>query len=324
MEKMVVGTQTMKQKERKRYAISWMMASVVLLSAGPALMAQRAVRADTLNTPGVCKRMYLTLDVPEGEIFLESSGQCGSSFVQFSSPHGSTMHHVAESWSQSGIMNRRFFLGHAQAKGPSPLVAENTMLPPIMGAGFQSYSIGYRQDPSVQTHLTVRLEKGGLLLEPSLLHLEHLDIHSSFANVNLQYDAPNQSAMEDLTVHVARATLVVKNLEFARARLVQLQNDMGDTRIWLGNGLHPGSQVRLRAGAGNVMLYVDEHHPVEIQVRTSLFSGAEIHDSFQEVAPGIFRNHAYQMGHARPNFKPTVITCQLDMGKLFVVEAARD
>ncbi len=285
------------------------------------LEAQRSVSDSPLPTPSGVKQLNLTLDIPTGGLYLESSGKCGFSSVQLSSSQSGYAHRISNEVAGSGILTRQIQLGAFNARSATVASRSSEIFNPLStpAQGVTSdISTKYLADPSLVTNLSVLVSQEGALLDLSNLSLNRLSVSSNTGTVHLLYNAPNTRQMEELTINVARALLVIKNLDFAYARTVHVRNDMGDTRIWLGNGLHPGSNVTVKCGTGNLFVYVDRGHPVEIHLRETFLSASSIKDSFQEINTGVYRN-----GACRYHTGTTPITrifCQMDMGKVTIVE----
>ena len=62
---------------------------------------------------------------------------------------------------------------------------------------------------------------------------------SAFSDVWVYYEKPNQCVMKKMDIHAVRAKVTVENIECARAELISVQNDMGDTEVRLNNHEQP-------------------------------------------------------------------------------------
>ena len=147
--------------------------------------------------------------------------------------------------------------------------------------------------------------------------VRNLEIHSAFSDVNLVYDESNQSIMQKMDIHAARANVLIDNIEKARVKLVTIKNDMGNTKISFGSNSTLYSTVYIQAGVGNCTISVDENHPVKIIVKRGMFAGMEIGDEFTQIEKNVFVNRAYRSDHPA---EATKIICNVDLGDINLVK----
>jgi len=179
-----------------------------------------------------------------------------------------------------------------------------------------TYKACYNPDPNIPTELVMDLGRGRSRLDFSDLSLTNVIINTAFSDVTLTYSSANKAKMEQMKIHAAKAKIILKNPEYARADLISIQNDMGDTKVILGNGHHPGSTIFVQAGMGGCMLILHKNHPVKIVVRKGLLAGEEIPPNFVKIAKNEYANAAYQ----RYPKRATTFICNIDFGNLLVIE----
>ena len=110
----------------------------------------------------------------------------------------------------------------------------------------------------------------------------------------------------------------MENVEKAKAELVSVQNDMGETRLILGDGNVHKSTIYLQSGVGNCILVIDEKQPVMIVLKMGLFSKLDNQGNFEKLQneKEVYVNKAY---HENPQ-KVTKIICSLDLGDITLVK----
>lgn len=286
------------------------------------LVAQSNQRVDTLVTHPTSSHMFLNIEVPAGEVFMKSSGVCGKSVSRFFSPDPSVKSEMDESTDNQGNLVRKVRLkAPAPAESaPSPTSAARMAFTEQMtsldwsGNGTSSQS-AFDPDPTLSTDLFVDLGVGSSRLDFSGLSLSNVSINSAFADVYVTYSSPNLVEMKEMDIHAAKANIVVKNLELAKAELITIQNDMGETKIILGKGQFSPTTVYIQSGVGSCTLVIDESQPTKLVLKTGFFSTVDVPESFSKTGKGIYTNAAYK---SHPD-KATKIICNIDFGNISVM-----
>ena len=283
-------------------------------------LAQTFHRIDTLPQPVGTAHTFLNVEIPSGETFFRSSGNCGTSLYQLSSLDSVAHYEVFSETDPHGN-----FLATIRLRQPDPQEASRslTAAPNFRMTekltNLDTYSepdafvSEFNPDPSTSTDLYVDLGVGATRMDLSGMTLHNVSVNSAFSDVMIAYSSPNQMEMEEMDIHVASADVVLKNIEHAKAKLVTVRNDMGETKIILGAGQKPGSTIFLQSGVGNCVLVLDKDHPVELVLKTGFFSKVDLPENFTKTSKGIYQNNI-----GAPT--RTKIICNLDFGNVSVME----
>lgn len=265
-------------------------------------------------------QMLLKMEIPMGETFVRASGCEGSAMYQLSVPDSLPHHAVEERESGNGTysctikmtppQNNMGATASANLRMADQLTALNTYADP------KAYIAAFCPDPNLNTDLFLDLGVGASRLDLSDLRLNNVTINSAFADVLVHYDKPNRQEMTQMTIHAANANVVLKNLEQARSRHVVVHNDMGNTKMILGKGYVPNSEIRVRSGVGGFTLVLDSKQAVELILNTGFFSEVELPETFKKISDGTYINQAVQDS---PDQR-IKIHCEVDFGKIVVIE----
>jgi hypothetical protein len=286
--------------------------------------AQSTYQIDTIPTFS-STHMDLRIDIPVGEIHMGTSGICGASVSRVLTPDPQILQRVHTTIDPNGNLIRVVNYEHPRARqeqnsalartAASDLRVSTNITDAEISAG-ESYKAEYLPDPSMSTSLYVDLGVGASRLDLSGLSLTGVDINSAFSDVTVTYSQPNLVTMEKMDVHAAKANLVLKNLEYARAEMITIQNDMGETKVIIGNGYFPGSTFFIQSGVGSCSLIIHKKQPVQIILRKGFFSSLELPESYQLVSKGVYANEAFV---TNPE-KGIKIICNIDFGNISVIE----
>lgn len=288
------------------------------------LLAQE--KLDTLRTKVTSTHMYLNIAVPKGKIHIQPSTVCGASVARTVSTRSGIRPQVRED--QNG--NLRVTVGAAQetpdqlipksaSKGVSSLQEfkqEISSFSSLARVSSSEVTTEFMPDPTLSTELHVNVGSGGSKLDLSGLNLYKASINSAFSDVWIYYDKPNQCVMKKMDIHAAKAKILIENIEYAKAELVSIQNDMGNTEVILGNNAQPGSTIFLSSGAGSCILYVHPEHPTKIVVREGYFSKVNVEGDFEVLDKTAFVNMAFY----QPDSKYTTVICSTDFGSITIKE----
>lgn len=290
--------------------------------------AQPVVRtSDTLWADGVATHMYLNIEVPSGELFMRSSGTCGMSVSHLAAPD-SQMHHRVERRRDRYGNEQRVVYYHPQR--PQPLAAQRDRAlsaPSSLRLADQLSHLDtytreercrseYVADPTISTDLALDLGVGATRLDLSGLTLRNVSINSAFSDVVVMFTSPNQMEMEKMDIHAAKGDIFLKHLEMARAELVTVRNDMGETTLILGGSRPAQSTIYLQSGVGGCTLIVDPRQPVRIVLKTGLFASVEVAEGFQVKEKHVLVNEAY----VRNPSQVTTVICTADLGTVSIME----
>ncbi|MDX2248503.1 MAG: hypothetical protein SF052_17090 [Bacteroidia bacterium] len=284
--------------------------------------AQTVYKADTIQTDESLPHIYLNLEIPVGEMFMKSSGVCGTSFSRLYAPDSFVHHHIITRTNPNGNQFRTIRLEStlgAKAVQPSPTARmrftdQMTSLDVFSDKG--SYKSEFLPDPSLSTDLYVDLGVGGSILDLSGLTLNNVSVNSAFSNVVMTYSSPNQTPMKKMDIHAASADLTLKNLEMARADLITIQNDMGATKLIIGNSLKSRSTIYLQSGVGSCTLVLDPRQPTQITLKSGFFASVDVADTFKELQKGVYTNKACEQTPEQC----LKIICNIDFGSISVIQ----
>ena len=307
-------------------------ASMKLLSAWLLVLTGGAVwgqtvhhHIDTLPTGHGQTQVFMHVDIPSGQVFLKSSQHCGTSFAKFSTPDRNVRPHVVSTVDQYGNLSRKMTLLYPESQNEainSKLTANMRLSRRLLRfdedeATPQKYMTEYRVDPSIPTDLKLNLNVGASRMDFTEMALRNVDIRSVFSDVLIDYKGPNPIEMKQMEIEVIRAKVVLKNVECARADAIRVKNDMGDTKVILGDSFLCKSDVWIQGGTGNCELMIDKNHPVKvIMLNNGFFTTVNFDGYFKEIEPGVYVNRAYQQS---PKVA-TKIRCTVDFGRLYIVE----
>jgi len=280
------------------------------------LPAQVSLKIDTLATDEGATNMLLNIKVPTGEMFLTSSGICGKSLSCLSVPQDYTKPHYSSKVAANGTVHRNIEVQYAEtASGNSvnsDVAATMRLANPSTPKNNRSE---YKLDPSLETELKLDLGSGAVWLDLSSMHIKGVEINSAFSDVLISYSQPNMISMEKMDIHAAKAKIILKNLEMAKAKNIDVRNEMGDTKLVLGDKGRPASKIYVKSGVGDCTLIVDKNQPTKIVLSVGMFSKVEVDESFKPHGKGTYVNEAY---HYNPG-KCTTVFCEVDLGKITVL-----
>jgi hypothetical protein len=289
---------------------------------------------DTLPTERDINHIHLNIRIPNGEVFMQSSNLCGSSITKLHTHDKQLKHRLEHSKDAMGNPIRTL---HLEMHTPEELRTKN-ITQNVSGESsgdfsrqvfkFNNYGEHkdvrsvYNPDPSVSTDLYLDLGIGRSRLDLSDLSLNKVEIHSAFSDLHLTYNLPNRVQMEKMDIHAAKAKIVLKNLDMARANIVSIVNDMGDTKMVLGDGQYAGTTIYVQQGMGDCTLILHPKHPIRIVLKSGIFSSSTLPEGFTK-AGNTFLNATGQLEVSqarREDREPrlTTIVCTVDFGSVSV------
>lgn len=277
------------------------------------LPAQVNPKIDTLHTDEGATNMLLNIKVPSGEMYLTSSGLCGKSLSSLSSSREQASHKYSSKVAVNGTVRRSIDVQYGGTGSGKAINSGSVATMRLANPGTPvSYRSEYKQDPSLDTELVLDLGSGGAMLDLSDMSISRVVINSAFSDVLVSYSKPNLVSMDEMEIHTARAKITLKNLEMARAKRIQVRNEMGDTKLVLGNNGRPASKIFVKSGVGDCMLIIDRNQPTKIVLEGGMFSKIEVEESFKPHGKGTYVNKAY---YSNPG-KCTTVFCEVDLGNI--------
>lgn len=285
--------------------------------------AQNVVQIDTLwSDPAHFANTY-TLSIPEGVTYLQASSTCGFAIAKVAATDTTRQLDIEEKLQSNSHLLRRLRLGEVNSnqgmkkKSILPTFRQN-LSASITNVGNTSrvHQASISLDPAILTDMSLDLGTGRAVLNLSDMSLSSVNIRSAMADVVVYYHSPNPQQMEKMNVHAIKADLTLKYPEYARAELIDIQNDVGNTEVILGNSYVPekNSHIVVHSGAGTCSILVHPQHPVKIYLRKGIFSSANISANFYKLSDEVYVNDAYKKAPE----KATIVNCHLDFGDLKV------
>jgi hypothetical protein len=267
--------------------------------------------------------MYLNIQIPAGEIFMKPSGICGTSIAKLSSPVPEARHLIQTRADQNGNLIRTISLAYTELQTrQSAFVDQSGSAFAEQIVTFESYAEKgeyksvFHPDPFMPTDMVLNLGVGRSRLDLSGMTLTNLSVNSMFSDVTITYTAPNKVEMKQMDIHAARAKVSVKNIEFARAELVSIRNDMGDTRVIIGSDYQSHGTIFIQSAMGGCTLVIDEAQPAKIILKSGIFTNKDISGAFSEIGDNIYANEAFLKGHDQF----FTIICNVDMGRIAILD----
>jgi hypothetical protein len=284
--------------------------------------AQSVKHEKTIFTDGSSSHMYLNVDVPSGELWINSSGHCGKSHSRMFAKDSAIVPHIETLKDKMGNLVRTLNMSQAPPRthhAPVANLRTQTELTNINKITEESeIKTVYRHDPSLSTDLKLNLGVGKASLDLSGLTLNNLSVRSVFSDVLVTYRKPNQAEMQKMDIHATKANVVLENIDQANVNMVSIQNDMGETRISIGPKEMNGSTIYVQSGVGNCTLVISEKQAVEIVLKQGMFSKLDNQGSFTKLPNGHYVNAAYQNSPSKAS--ACKIICSLDLGDVTLVK----
>ncbi len=277
-------------------------------------IAQTYHEIDTIPTHDYFNHLFLKINSPSGNIMVNSAEECGNIVTQLKTRQQSlTQKHDKQRDSSGNV-----YLTYSIEKNQHPQTFNARMAIPkaLTSEEAESYLASYTGDPNIPTNLWINLGSGSSKLNLTNMTLNNLRVQSAMSNVHITYDAPNQTDMQQMEIHVASADIKLENIEFARANVMNIRNDMGDTDLYLGNGYKPSTNIHIMSGTGSCNIYIKRDQPAKIILRNGIFSHTEFKGQFQEISSDVFVNMAYKQ---KPD-KACMIICETDLGTIRIIQ----
>lgn len=305
-------------------------AMVMLPILGRSQQAQ--IKEEHFLSDASASHLFLKVNVPGGELYLQQSGTCGTAvsrvFAADTSCKWMESRHIEP---RTRNVHQLLTLHHVgMAASPVSSASAGSLRetyrvdPTVSDQEARAVRSEFRPDPAISTDLNLHLGRGSSLLDLSQLTLHNLNIESAFSDLVITYSQPNQATMQQMNVHAANATIVLKHLEMSRAKLVKVQNDMGDTKIMLGPrpaNVAEVSVMELQNGVGDCLIVVDAQHPVRVIVTKGVLASvsASPEVGFNQVHGATQLTYQNQAASRLPESRITTIHAHLDFGKLTLI-----
>jgi hypothetical protein len=293
----------------------------ILILVGIPVTGQNLPKVDTIHTDASLTHMFLNIEVPSGEMAIHSSGVCGTSFSRLFAADSFVKQEINTRADQEGNHFQTIRL-HAPKAGENKVAPASNLRFSEQITSLDTYvdqashKTEFLADPSMSTDLFVDLGVGASTLDLSGLSLNNVSVNSAFSNIVIHYTQPNLVPMKKMDIHAASADISLKNIEHARAQLISIQNDMGQTELIIGDGDTPESTIYLQSGVGSCKLLIDKNQPIKLTLKSGFFSTVKVDGSFEKVQKNIYTNDAFKASKG----KYIKIICNIDFGSISVVE----
>lgn len=278
--------------------------------------AQTYHHIDTLPTQEAQTHLFLTIESPAGTMRIQSSGVCGQSISKITSQGEQSQPFVSTRHAGHGSILRTIRVTGRTENQAAGMGARMRLARGIAYAPRESYQAHYLSDPNLPTDLSLNLGSGPTQLDLSGLSLRNLTINSALSDLTISYSSPNQIQMKRMDIHAATADITLDHIEYARAKMINIRNDVGNIRIYLGDDYNHATNLMIMSGAGECSLLIHKNHPVKLIIKSGIFSRVSFQGEFAKVTQGIYTNQAYD----RHPDRGTTIICETDLGSITVLE----
>lgn len=275
------------------------------------LHSQPTIFIDTLLTRDE-GHIFLNIDSPSGALYFSNSGVCGQSFSKIAYNEPLVKHNVMQQADFNGNLKHLVHLEQSkQLDALSSRMRMNTRSLPS-----PPYEVWYKNDPTTSTDLALKLGQGKSEIDLTGLMISNLTIQSALSDIRLLFTTPNLTTMKELEIHTAASNISISHAECARAEMISIKNDIGNTDVFLGRYIFPKSQIHIMSGTGKCTLRIHPSHPVKLIVKRSMLSSFKLIGEFLEVEKDVFTNEAYK----KYPEKASIIICETDLGGIYVME----
>lgn len=269
---------------------------------------------DTIPTHDYYNHLFLKINSPSGNIYVKPAEQCGHIVTQLQTHEQSLTQQQQTRKDSFGNV----YLTYSIEKNQHPQTFNARMAIPkaLSYEEKETYTAMYTGDPNIPTNLWINMGSGSSKIDLSQMTLNNLRVQSAMSDVHITYSSPNKTDMHQMEIHVASANIKLENIEYARAEVINIRNDMGNTEISMGIGYKPATNVHIMSGTGDCTIRIKQQQPVKITLRNGMFSHAKISGSFEQLSDKVYANSSYR----RSPKGASMIICETDLGSIHIVE----
>lgn len=269
----------------------------VLISQIAWASPQQNVLLDSVRSNGRYQLVEFHLNIPVGQTFIQRTHAPGYSHIKAVMPKqyplpviktttkGNTL---VTDFSCNNKSNRQIATATGSSCNSYQFSSANTLV------DYSKMLWELNPDPEVPVALNMDLGYGATRLDLSDLNIRKLNVTSGASNVIITYTKPNRSDMEQMDIEAGMSTIVLRNIEFAKARNIRVANAMGKTKVILGHQCPTTSNIHIEVGAGSAVLMTSEKMPVRIVLDENLLSEITIPVEFTKNPGNIYVNKKYQ------------------------------
>ncbi len=276
---------------------------------------QNLSRMDSIPADSFFQRYDFFLDIPIGQTFINKNSCQSHHKVRFHAPERTAKTHILH----DTVKSRRVLQTQVS------MMSSNTSSYVASISNASGHQVKMRGTMSVNDDPTkylaevrpaihqplvfdLQLGHGSAWLDLTDLRVRGVNIESSNADIFLSYKKPNPERMQTLRLASGMSKIVVRNLEYARAEKVFIDNGMGDTKIIIGEQVHNPAMLEVGVGAGACIMMVHQDAPMKLILENGIFSSVEIPDNFYPSGDNTYVNLAYKKNPQKG------ITAVIDLG----------
>ena len=289
--------------------------SACLFMVAAQCCGQTLSRMDSIPADSFFQRYEFYLDIPIGQTFINKNSCQSFHKVRFHAPESSAKTHIAHDTvlsrralrTQVSMMtsNTTTYMASASNSSGTQVTMRGTM---SVNDDPTKYLAEVR--PAIHQPLVfdMQLGHGSAWLDLTDLRVRGINIESSNADIFLSYKKPNPEKMQTLRLASGMSKIVFRNLEYARAEKIFIDNGMGDTKIIIGEKVHNPAMLEIGVGAGACIMMVHNNAPMKLILENSLFASKEIPENFIPTGDNTYVNLAYKKNPSKG------ITAVIDLG----------
>lgn len=275
--------------------------------------SQNITRMDSVRTDSFFQMYEFHIDIPVGQTFV-NSGQCHSYHsVKFHHPDNKSRTNLTlDTLGRS--LRAHISMMSANTSSYASVVSNSSGGQVVMRGSMSTnedpgkYLTELRPAINAPVVLSMRLGVGSAWLDLSDIRVRGLDIESSDADVFISYKRPNMEKMQIMNIYSGMSKVVVRNLEYARAEKVHIQNGMGETKIIIGEKTYNATHLQVGVGAGSCVMMVHQDVPMKLILKNSFLSTVDIPDEFMKSGENSYVNLAYKKNPSK------AVTAVIDLG----------
>lgn len=280
-----------------RNLLGW---SVMLLLQGMWCYGQDGAFMDSITVNKSLGLYEFNLHVPLGQTFISKTSRGSNCYVKAYRPDKKIAPHVSKDTLAGKLStNLSWTASNHHYRGDSPQgkqyqMGKNVSSSISVGKDPHNYLMELNPSTEVPVALNMRLGYGSSRLDLSGLDVRKVNIMTSSTNVIISYKTPNRGKMEGLKITGGMSQIVLRNIEYAKAENVAIDNSMGDTRIILGNRAECNTNFKVVVGAGSCLFLAHKDIPMKLVLDYGFFSDIELSDDFIQTGENTFVNLPYK------------------------------
>lgn len=287
---------------------------------------QYIAHVDSIHTDSLFGELSMHVQIPMGQTFIKSA-ECGEpTSVRYHLPKGK-----AQPFLRMDTFGLTLRATIAMTSPGHKVVAPSV---PMRGSAAQAYQVSgsmtvdddpakYLTEVLPTTHtpisLDLKLGVGSVWLDLTDLEVKSCNIVSGSADVFLSYKRPVVKPVTFMRISSGMSRITIRNLEYARAKTVKVENGMGDTQIFIGKDMRSRSNLRVKVGAGTCSLLIHEQAPFKLILVGNIFSSPDIPKGLRKLKDNEYTSLTY----GKNSKNAMIITVNLGIGS-FSIETYKE